>query len=385
MFRFLRRSAILIISFSLLFSTICSASSDTTSEVLPVFSDASAHSFLLMDGETGDVLSAKNADEKLPMASTTKIMTCVVALENAVVSDEVAIDSRAVGIEGSSVYLVKDEKLKLEELLYALMLESANDAACAIALHISDSISAFADLMNEKARSIGMESTNFVNPHGLSVDGHFSTARDLCKLMRYAMGNEAFRVITGTETISISAPNGKTRFLTNHNKLLRLYEECIGGKTGFTKKAGRCLVTSAKRGEKELICATLGDPDDWRDHRALFEYGFSLYCDRKIADVNQFRYEIPVVGGTMEKVFVSNADGFVRQLRSEEKIDFVVELPHFIYAPETKGDAVGEVIFKNGELEIGRISLFLETGVEKRQEKLSFWQKIMQKFKLWFD
>ncbi len=385
MFHFLRRFILLTASFLILLPITCRASSFDGGLDVPVFSDASAHSFLLMDGKTGDVLALRNADEKLPMASTTKIMTCLVALEVAAVSDDVVVHKDAVGIEGSSVYLVKDEKLKLEELLYALMLESANDAACAIAFHISGSIPAFSDLMNETARRIGLDRTNFVNPHGLSVDGHYSTARDLCKLMRYAMQNEAFREITGTETISISAPDGKTRFLSNHNKLLRLYEECTGGKTGFTKKAGRCLVTSAKRGEKELICATLGDPDDWRDHRVLFDYGFSLYSQRQVADVKQFRFEIPVVGGEEAAVFVSNRESFEYLLRNEEKIDYHIELPRFVYAPEKEGKAVGEVIFKNGELEIFRMPLTLETDVLKREEKLSFWEKIMQKIRLWFD
>lgn len=385
MLKILKQFVLLIISLVIFLPINCRASSIEKEKAMPAFSDASAHSYLLMDAETGAVLSSRNADEKLPMASTTKIMTCLVAIERASVSDEVTVHKDAVGIEGSSVYLIKDEKLKLEELLYALMLESANDAAAAIALHVSESIPAFAHLMNETARRIGMDSTNFVNPHGLSVEGHFSTARDLCKLMCYAMKNDTFRAITSTETMSISAPDGKTRFLSNHNKLLRLYEACTGGKTGFTKKAGRCLVTSAKRGEKELVCATLGDPDDWKDHRALFDYGFSLYSQRVIAEKNQHRFEIPVVGGKNATVYASNSGSFELLLRSEEVIDSYVELPRFVYAPEKEGGAVGEVIFKNGNQVVGRLPLFLESDAVKREEKLSFWEKILQKIRLWFD
>ncbi len=385
MIKLLHRLVLLITSVSILFSVNCFASSFNESADIPVFSNASAQSYLLMDAKTGDVLSSRNPDLKLPMASTTKIMTCIVALERAVLSDEVSVHKDAVGIEGSSVYLIKDEKLKLEELLYALMLESANDAAAAIALHVSESIPAFALLMNETAKRIGMDSTVFVNPHGLSVDGHYSTARDLCKLMRYAMQNEAFRVITGTETMTISAPNGKTRFLSNHNKLLRIYEDCIGGKTGFTKKAGRCLVTSAKRGDTELVCTTLGDPDDWRDHCALFDYGFSLYSSRQIVDAGEIRFEIPVIGGKAKHVCASNRDAFSCLVRNEEKIVFSVELPRFVYAPVKEGAKIGEAIFKNGDLEIGRLPIYLDDEVIKKVEKLSFWEKIMQKISLWFD
>ena len=355
------------------------------SEASSVSADASAKAFLLMDCDTGDVLSAKSADLSLPMASTTKIMTCIVALEKAELSDEVSIPAAAVGVEGSSVYLSKGETLKLEELLYALMLESANDAAVAIALHVSGSIDDFAGLMNEKASELGLSGTHYVNPHGLPAKGHYSTARDLCKLMRYGMNNDAFRTLTGTGTVSISAPGGKTRFLSNHNKLLRLYDPCTGGKTGYTKEAGRCLVTSAKKDDKELVCATLGDPDDWRDHSSLFEYGFSLYEKREIAAPGSLCYELPVVGGEGEKVTVKNEDLLAFSLRGEEKVACEVDLPRFLYAPVRQGQVVGEAVFSRGGEEVARVSILAQQDILKREEKLTFWSRLWQKIRLCFD
>ena len=312
-------------------------------------------------------------------------MTCIVALEEASLSDRVQIPQAAVGIEGSSVYLSKGETLNLEELLYALMLESANDAALAIALHVSGSVDDFATLMNEKAAELGLSGTHYVNPHGLPAKGHYSTARDLCNLMRYGMKNEAFRTLTGTGTTSISAPGGKTRFLSNHNKLLRLYACCTGGKTGYTKEAGRCLVTSAKKDDKELICATLGDPDDWRDHSALYEYGFSLYSRREIASPGSLVFSLPVVGGEKREVSAANADGLVLSLRGEETVGCEIDLPRFLYAPVRQGQTVGEAIFSRGGQEIARVSIQAQQDILKREEKLTFWDRFWQKVRLFFD
>ena len=380
-----KRAVLILLIFAQVFSLNAFASGTSESLDIQVFSGASANSYFLIDSDSGDVLSSYNANLQLPMASTTKIMTCIVALENANLSDLVSIPQAAVGVEGSSVYLTKGETLKLEELLYALMLESANDAAVAIAFYVAGGVDEFAGMMNKKAKEIGLESTNFINPHGLPQDNHYSTARDLCFLMQYCMKNEAFRVITSTKSISISAPDGKTRFLSNHNKLLRIYDGCNGGKTGFTKKAGRCLVSSAERDGKELICATLGDPNDWKDHSNLFDYGFSLYSKKEIVSVGSFSYEIPLVGGTRDTVFVSNTETLSLPLRSDEEIKFFVELPKFLYASVDAGQKVGEVIVLNEDLELARIPLVCQGSVLKRTEKLSFWERILQNIRLWFD
>lgn len=375
------------IAILLLFSFTCSIpvfASDSEDSV-QAFSGTSANSYLLMDGLTGEVLSSKNADVALPMASTTKIMTCIVALEEGNLSDLVAISQDAVGVEGSSVYLMKGETLSLEELLFALMLESANDAAVAIALHISDDLSAFADLMNQKAREIGMTCTNFVNPHGLPADGHYSSARDLCKLLSYAMQNPAFRVFSATKTMTISAPEGKKRFLSNHNKLLRMYDACIGGKTGFTKEAGRCLVTAAEKNGRILVCATLGDPNDWLDHAALFNYGFSLYSEKKILGLNELSLTVSVVGGKRKAVNLTNSDEFSIWIKYDEHLTVTTELPAFVYAGVEEGTVIGYAVYSLNDKEIERIPLIAKESVPIRNDKLSFWQRLKQRIRLWFD
>jgi len=281
--------------------------------------------------------------------------------------------------------LVKGEKLTLEELLYALMLESANDAAVAVALSIDESVEAFAERMNQKAREIGMSSTSFANPHGLPCDGHYSTAQDMCRLMAYCMENEVFSQITATKTKTISAPNGKTRFLSNHNRLLRSLETCIGGKTGYTKTAGRCLVTAAKDKGKTLVCATLGDPNDWKDHTALFEYGFSLYKEKCVAEIGALSMEIPVVGGEVKNLRCVNTDSFSLPLLANEmpKVDW--ELPHFVYAPVKTGDVLGEAVFSlNGE-EVGRVPVAAEVSLKKEKIEPGFFEKIWNSIKIWWQ
>ncbi|MBR4288043.1 MAG: D-alanyl-D-alanine carboxypeptidase [Clostridia bacterium] len=378
---FLKRIGCIIFAFAIFFTPVYAS----TSDALETVGGLSAQSHCLLDADTGTVLSSSNADQALPMASTTKIMTCILALEVASPAAEVLIPQEAVGVEGSSVYLSKGEKLTLEELLYALMLESANDAAVAIAIFIDGSEEAFADRMNEKAREIGMNSTNFRNPHGLPCEGHFSTARDMCRLMAYSMENEVFSAITSTKTKSISAPDGKTRFLSNHNRLLRSLETCIGGKTGYTKTAGRCLVTAAEEKGKTLVCATLGDPNDWKDHTALFEYGFSLYEEKCLAEIGALSMEIPVVGGEMKNIRCVNADSFSLPLLANEMPKVYWELPQFVYAPIESGDILGEAVFTlNGE-EVGRVSVIAEDNLKKEYIEPGFFEKIWNNIKMWWQ
>ncbi len=344
----------------------------------------SAESYCLMDADTGELLSSRNPDLPMPMASTTKIMTCLVALENGVINDTVTIDQESVGVEGSSVYLVQGETLTLSDLLYALMLESANDAAVAIAKHIAGSVEDFAEQMNSLAQAIGMNQSHFVNPHGLQAEGHHSTARDLCLLMRYAMNNTAFAEIVATRTKIIPAPEGKNRFLSNHNKLLRLYDDCVGGKTGFTKTAGRCLVTAARRDGKRLICATLGAPDDWNDHSSLFDFGFALYETVSFPKEGSISLSIPVVSGMESEVKVSNQDLFSFSVRAQDRVETVIEAPKFMYAPVSEGDVVGQAVFLLNGKEIGRVDLFAENSVNQTEAKLGFWQKIWKTIVSWF-
>jgi D-alanyl-D-alanine carboxypeptidase len=264
------------------------------------------------------------------------------------------------------------------------MLESANDAAVAIALHISDSVEDFSVLMNRKAKEIGLENTNFCNPSGLPNDDHFSTARDLSVLMSYCMENLDFAEISSTRTKSISAPNGKTRFLSNHNKLLRLYDPCCGGKTGYTKIAGRCLVSVAKKDGVTLICTTLGAPNDWNDHCSLFDFGFRMFSDQAVVNKGDLRFSIPVVGGSASQIIVDNSDSFSIPLREGEKIEITVEMSSFLYAPVNNGDQIGEAIVYLGDKEVSRLALAAKEDSAIREVKLSFWQKKWNKIKSWF-
>lgn len=230
------------------------------------------------------------------MASTTKIMTAIIALENGNITDTVTISANASGQEGSSVYLKPGEKVTLSDLLYGLMLNSGNDAAMAIAEHIAKTPEAFADLMNEKAFELGCHNTHFKNPSGLPDDDHYSTAYDMALIMSYAMKNEDFAQIVNTKEHQIQTTDSVT-YLRNHNKLLWQYPACTGGKTGFTKSAGRCFVSSAKKDGVTLVCVTLDAPDDWKDHKNLLDFGFEkaemtpilsqneILCTRRIRGV----------------------------------------------------------------------------------------------------
>ena len=235
-----------------------------------------AKAALLWDCDADCALYAHNENQKLPMASTTKIMTAIVALEQGDLDSAVTIPKEAVGIEGSSCYLNPGETLTLRALLYCLLLQSANDAAHAIAVYIAGSVPAFAALMNLKAAELGLTNTHFDNPHGLDSQTHYTTALDLARLADYCMQNTDFCEIWSTQTITLDAKEGDyPRTLCNHNRLLRLYAPCIGGKTGYTMRCGRCLVSASSKDGHTLVAVTLNCPSDWADHQRMYQYGFS--------------------------------------------------------------------------------------------------------------
>ena len=248
-----------------------------------------------MHPETGTVLYEKNADERLGIASTTKIMTALVVLEHCALDEPVEILPEYTAVEGSSMYLRAGETYTVEELLYGLMLVSGNDAAVALACHTAGSVAAFADRMNDKARALGMTNSAFQNPNGLDADGHYSTARDMAKLTCAAMENETFRTIVSTRSTVV---NGKT--LVNHNRLLRSYDGAVGVKTGYTKTTGRTLVSCAQRGTTQFVCVTLSDPDDWNDHTHLLDWAFENYEYRCVAGDTPV-YAVPVLSATAEE------------------------------------------------------------------------------------
>ncbi len=344
--------------------------------------DISAKAAVLIEASTGRVISAKNADMRLPMASTTKIMTALVAIENCDVSTVVTISPDAVGVEGSSIYLFEGEQLTLEDLLYALLLASANDAAAAIAIEVGGSIEGFAEMMNEKAREMGLSNTHFTNPHGLDDPEHYTTAAELAKIASVAMKNEVFRTIVSTRKRTIPQNDGEgVRLLVNHNKLLNSYEGCIGVKTGFTKQSGRCLVSAAERDEIELIAVTLSAPDDWNDHKTMLDYGFSLYESRTLCGEGEFRYTMPVISGNMDYVILKNENVVALTLpKTAPEIKCTAELPSFIYAPVNQGEQVGSLIYTVDGKIVAEVPLVASYSVDRIVYKKSLWERISSLF-----
>lgn len=339
----------------------------------------SASSAVLYQPETDEFLYSKNADERLPMASTTKIMTALVALEESNFSDIVHIDSSAIGTEGSSAYLRSGDVLTMEELIYALLLQSANDAAVAIACHISGSVPAFADLMNEKVASLNLSNTHFTNPHGLDDKDHYTTARDLAIIASAALKNESFKNIVSTYK-KVFSSEGRSRTYINHNKLLNMYDGCVGVKTGFTKKSGRCLVGAAERDGLTFITVTLDAPEDWNDHSVLLDYGYKTMEKVRLAEPFDHIYRVPVIGAKFGYITVANTVGaeFIRR-REMPDAEEHIKLVRYVVAPVKRGDILGEIIYtQNGE-ELTRVSLVATDSIEK-QDKTGLLYKILSIF-----
>lgn len=320
----------------------------------------------------------KNANYRHPMASTTKIMTALVALEKTELQEKITIAPAAAGIEGSSIYLKAGEVQTAENLLYAILLESANDAAAAMAIHIAGSIDGFAELMNERAAALGLTDTHFTNPHGLAAPTHYTTAADLARIAAAAMENETFRTIVATKKKVISTDDGKTaRTLSNHNRLLSSYEDCIGVKTGFTKASGRCLVSAAEKNGMLLIAVTLDAPDDWHDHAAMLNYGFSQYGAYTLKDCQKLSFSVPVVGGTAEEVTLSagRAPTVILEKNAEPPL-LTWEINHFAVAPIRRGDVLGLARYTQNGKTIATVPLLADTSVAPIPRKHTIWDKI---------
>ncbi len=367
-------------------AVVCPSSGAATT--LPVaLTGTSAQSAVLMEASSGEIVFGQNENAKLPMASTTKIMTALVALEACSLDETVTIPAEAVGVEGSSIYLVEGERLSLEDLLYALMLASANDAAVAIAIHAAGDVASFVELMNQKASALGLTNTHFTNPHGLDDEGHYTTARELAIITRAAMEHPDFRTITATtrRVIPLQGDTG-ARLLLNHNKMLKQYDGAIGGKTGFTKTSGRCLVSVAERDGVTLIAVTLKDPDDWKDHTAMLDYGFSLYESVTLCEPGMYDAPLSLQSGTQDYVMVTNTARVSLPLRRDHgDIVCVVELPHVAFAPVTAEQTVGRLVFvevsPNGTREvIAETPLTARYSVEAKKYRRTFWEWLMELF-----
>ena len=332
----------------------------------------SAQRAILMDGRTGRILYDKGADERSLIASTTKIMTALIVCEQCNVLDRMRIPKEAVGIEGSSMYLQEGEVLTLQELLYGLMLSSGNDAAVALAIYCGGTVEGFAQLMNDKARQLGMKDTHFENPNGLDSPGHYSTARDLAVLASYAMENPIFVKTVSAKTVTIG-----NRSLRNHNKLLWQVEGADGVKTGFTKAAGRILVSSAVRNGRRLICVTINAPDDWKDHADLLNHGFSRYSMQRIVETGDVVGRISVLGGEADCVDVLAGEDFSYPLANDERYSLLLSGPGFAFAPLAEGEQAGYAhVLVDGKA-VGKVKVFYSKTIERQKEpERSFWQRI---------
>lgn len=364
---------IFVIVFLLLFSI------STTSAFANQFS-ISAQSAILIEQESGRVLYEKDADKQLRIASITKIMTAILAIESGKMQETVTVSKNAYGTEGSSLYLRLGEKIKLEDLVYGLMLRSGNDAAVAIAEHVGGSLDGFVYMMNEKAKQLGMEKSVFNNPHGLDDhEEHYSTASDMAKLARYAMHNDQYKEIVGTK--SYRAPqNGEDwdRIWQNKNRLLtQLYKYCTGGKTGYTKRAKRTLVSSATKDDVNLIAVTINAPSDWQDHMNMFNWGFETFEVLPVVEEG-------IVKNVQDEFYKNKVKAdytFEYPLTSEEKP--LVNKKLTLYNPP-KGDEwqkngipnpVGKITVELKGTNIGEVPLsFVGELVE---EKKSFWSKLV--------
>ena len=296
---------------------------------------------IVMELNTNRVVYAINENDKKFMASTTKILTAITIIENCDLNDVVIIKKETTGIEGSSIYLEEGEKLSVLDLLYGLMLRSGNDCAEALALHCSGNIKKFAILMNQTAEKIGAKNSNFVNPHGLHDDNHYTTAYDLALISCYAMKNDMFRKIVGTKSIDIPfTTRNYNRRLINKNKMLNEFEGSTGIKTGYTKKAGRCLVSSCYRNGIEFICVVLNCPPMFERSKTLLSSAFDEYHNFKIFESDHIVKFIDIEGvkcGTYVK------HDIILPLTKFEKdnLNFVVEISEKIKKPIKKGQEVG--------------------------------------------
>lgn len=319
-----------------------------------------AASAILVEAESGRVLYEKNAHEPRSIASITKLLTALVAVESTPdLSRVVTVKGEWLnGAEGSSIYLSAGEELELETLLYGLLLESGNDAAQAVAGYCAGDVATFVDWMNLRARDLGMEDSHFANPSGLSAEDHYSTAWDMALCARACMENEVIAKIVGTRTATFG-----TRTFVNHNKLLTMYEGCVGMKTGYTELAGRTLVSCAERDGMRLIAVTLSDRNDWEDHMALYDYGFSAYALRSLCSDEEEAYTLPVTGSLVRFVEVAPIAQLSYPMTAEEEPTVFLDLPRSVEAPVRAGGIAGKMEFYLGQTRLGSVYLVYTQSV----------------------
>ena len=338
----------------------------------------SAASAILIDQSSGRVLYAKNAYQPKLIASTTKIMTALIAIENGKLNKNIIVDKSVLKSYGSGIYIEVGERITLEDLLYGLMLRSGNDAAIVIANNICDNEKEFIKLMNQKAQDIGMNNTVFLNPHGLEEkdgSGNTSTAYDMALLMKYAMNNKIFNKITSAKSYTAKTDK-KTYIWKNKNKLLTSYKYTTGGKTGFTKKARRTLVTSATKGNKKLIAVTLNDPNDWKDHKDLYEEYFKKYNLVKVIDHNN--YTIKDNQYKAKNLYIKNDILILLTKEEERKISIDIDIQK--KAKFSNPKVVGAL-----KVKLNNKTLVTENIYLKAPPKKKFKNSVFKRIKAWFS
>ena len=347
--------------------------------------EVSAQSAVVLTADTGTVLFEKDGHTPRPVASTTKIMTALLALEAAQERGDPLVDitQEMVAVEGSSMGLQAGDSISLTGLAAGMLLASGNDAANAAALYLDGSLESFAARMNQRAAALGMEDTHFVTPSGLDGEdaqglGHLSTAYDMALLARAALEDQAFRQLCSSPSLAVEfAEPVKRVTYTNHNKLLAQYPGCVGVKTGFTKEAGRCLVSAAERDGALLIAVTLNAPNDWEDHTALLDYGFSQVEPYQLAG-GDVRLTVPVVGSPVEVMSLRGSNGgeVTLPLGQGAQVERVVHAPKFLYAPLEAGEQVGEICwYLEGQL-LGSAPLTAAGAAPLQEKAPSLWERL---------
>lgn len=365
--KIIRRSLLLLSLLMLCFlsiSNFCLQSIESVSANCASIS--SAKGMCVIEKESGRVLYSKNKDQKLPMASTTKVATAITVIENCDNLDEtIVVNEKAIGVEGTSIYLRKDEEIKIIDLLYGLMLRSGNDSATALAYYIGGSIEGFADMMNETAKKVGANNSNFVNPHGLDDPNHYTTAYDLSKITAYALNNPIFAKIVSSKNYVIEETNkSEKRYLTNKNRLLSSLEGCCGVKTGFTSKAGRCLVSASERNDCTVVCVVLNCGPMFEESSNLINSAFDKFELKKIIDKDKKIYNEYILSDKECKLFLYTDEDFHYPLQSNEfkdiKINYSVDLKD-----AKSGDEVGKIdIFLKNDL-IKSLKLYTMNKIDK--------------------
>lgn len=336
-------------------------------------SDISAKSAILYCADTGETLYEKNADKRMLIASVTKIMTAIVVIENCNLDEKIKPKPEWCAVEGSSMYLDYNKTYTVRELLTGMMLVSGNDAATTLACHMSGDERSFSAKMNEKAKQLGLENSSFRNPHGLDDSEHYSTARDLAVLASYCMENEEFRKIVSSYSAKI-----KDQTYYNHNKLLVTYDGCVGLKTGYTIAAGRTLVSCAERNGMRLICVTLSAPDDWNDHKKLFDYGFDNYIMTEYGPDN-YKLMLPIASATEDTAIAVPENTLKVLSKKDDKVDVKLEVPRILFAGGVKGEKVGKLmLYVNGELAAEQNLVYTENVPVDSSEHLTAWEHLQR-------